>query len=345
MPMGYPIHSQFHARLRSAELDIRLFDLRRAAAHAPCGTGGIPYGVVYRIRRLCLAGRPGRSYPASILSEPAGKVPGRSDADGSLPDTSIAFHAVGLDSRLSSRAKIFSVGNGRYGGDLRHCRRTHKTDFLPNHRAIHRRKGIAQNECGMFERMNAGMKSSPYLHAGLGAALLAVVLLGAWVWVLSSEVRGVRDKASREMAAYEASVKNIQAEMTNTKPNAPGLGEFMTTIQLHVGKLWYAGKASYWELAQYELDELQETMESARTLHAVKNGVDISGVLDSVIQTQVAELSEAIKRKKQNDFVKAYDETLSACNGCHQESGHNFIQIVRPSAPPVTNQRWEPPIP
>lgn len=37
-------------------------------------------------------------------------------------------------------------------------------------------------------------------------------------------------------------------------------------------------------------------------------------------------------------FQKAYDETLSACNGCHTESGHRFIRIVRPSAPPFTNQ-------
>src|SRR5215475_11921350 len=39
-------------------------------------------------------------------------------------------------------------------------------------------------------------------------------------------------------------------------------------------------------------------------------------------------------------FQKSYDETLSACNGCHTEAGYKFIHIVRPTAPPVSNQRW-----
>lgn len=187
------------------------------------------------------------------------------------------------------------------------------------------------------------MKSSFYLHAGLTVAVIALVFLGARVRVLSSDFRTVRDRTNRELAAYETSLKNVQADVTSVKDTSPGLGEFMTTMQLHIGKLWFTGKASNWELAQYELDEMKETMESARSLHKVENGVSVSDVLDSVIQTQVAELGEAIKRKNQSEFLRAYDATLSACNGCHQETGRKFIQIVRPSAPPVTNQRWEPP--
>jgi hypothetical protein len=115
----------------------------------------------------------------------------------------------------------------------------------------------------------------------------------------------------------------------------------MTTIQLHAGKLWFAAKALNWELANYELDELKETMEAAKGRNAEKNGVKISGVLDSVLQTQVAQLADTIKRKNPAEFQKSYDETLSACNGCHTEAGFKFIHIVRPSAPPVTNQTWE----
>lgn len=35
------------------------------------------------------------------------------------------------------------------------------------------------------------------------------------------------------------------------------------------------------------------------------------------------------------------NETLSACNECHTAAGYKFIHIIRPSAPPVTNQKWE----
>ena len=82
-------------------------------------------------------------------------------------------------------------------------------------------------------------------------------------------------------------------------------------------------------------------MEAVKKLNVEKNGVKISNVMDAVLQTQIAQLEESIKRKNQTDFQKSYDETLSACNGCHTEAGYKFIQIVRPTAPPVTNQKWE----
>jgi len=142
-------------------------------------------------------------------------------------------------------------------------------------------------------------------------------------------------------AASQASLKRVETELATVKDLAPGLGEYMTTIQLHAGKLWFAAKASNWELADYELGELKETMEAAKALNAEKNGVKISGVLDAVLQTQVAQLAASIKRKSPAEFQQSYDETLSACNGCHTEAGFKFIHIVRPTAPPVTNQKWE----
>ena len=123
---------------------------------------------------------------------------------------------------------------------------------------------------------------------------------------------------------------------------APGLGEYMTTIQLHAGKLWFAAKAANWELAAYEVDEMKETMEAARGVGGEKNGVKIAAVLDSVLQTQVAALAKTIDSKSAAEFQKAYDETLSACNGCHSDAGYKFIHIVQPAAPPVANQRFQP---
>jgi hypothetical protein len=182
------------------------------------------------------------------------------------------------------------------------------------------------------------MKSTAYLPGGLIICGILIVVLFFRVLSLENRVRSVGDPSGT--AALQESLKRVQAELATAKELAPGLGEYMTTIQLHAGKLWFAGKAGNWELADYELDELKETMEAAKALNAEKGGVKISNVLDAVIQTQVAQLAEAIKHKSQAEFQKSYDETLNACNGCHTESGHKFISIVRPTAPPVTNQRW-----
>jgi hypothetical protein len=185
------------------------------------------------------------------------------------------------------------------------------------------------------------MKYAAYLWSAVTICLVLIVFLLIWINRLDSRIRSLGDPNSGGLTALQDSLKRVQADLTSAKELAPGLGEYMTTIQLHAGKLWFAAKASNWDLAAYELDELKETMEAAKALNAEKNGVKISNVLDSVLQTQVAQLAESIKRKRTGEFQKSYDETLSACNGCHTEAGYKFIHIVRPSAPPVTNQKWE----
>lgn len=77
----------------------------------------------------------------------------------------------------------------------------------------------------------------------------------------------------------------------------------MTTIQLHAGKLWFAAKVLNWELAEYELDELKETMEAAKALNAEKNGVKISNVLDSVLHSS-CRAGEVFKEQEPNRISK-----------------------------------------
>src|SRR6266576_559270 len=184
------------------------------------------------------------------------------------------------------------------------------------------------------------MKHPVYLWGVVILSIVLIITLFLRVLRLDSQVQGLSQSNPSGLAALQDSLKRTQADVASTKELAPGLGEYMTTIQLHAGKLWFAAKAANWELAQYELDELKETMEAAKALNAEKNGVKISNVLDSVLQTQVAQLAESVKRKSSGEFQKSYDETLSACNGCHTEAGYKFIHIVRPSASPVTNQKW-----
>ena len=185
------------------------------------------------------------------------------------------------------------------------------------------------------------MKHSVYLWSGLVVCAILIVILFLRVLSLEGQVRNVAGRSGGELPAIQDSIKRVQAEMKAARETAPGLGEYMTTIQLHAGKLWFAAKAANWNLAQYELDELKETMQAAKALNEEKNGVKISNVLDSVLQSQVADLDKAVKGKNPDEFQKKYDETLGACNGCHTQAGYNFIHIVRPSAPPVTNQQWQ----
>lgn len=184
------------------------------------------------------------------------------------------------------------------------------------------------------------MKQTAYLWSGIIICAVLIVALLFKVNSLETKLRLLGESNSSSISALQNSLKLAQADARTGKELAPGLGEFMTAIQLHAGKLWFATQAANWDLAKYELDELRETMEAAKGLNEEKNGIKISNVLDSVLQTQVADLEKTLESKSQTEFKKSYDETLSACNGCHTEAGYKFIHIIRPTAPPVTNQRW-----
>jgi hypothetical protein len=139
------------------------------------------------------------------------------------------------------------------------------------------------------------MKYATYLWTVVILCVILIVVLLFRVLTLERQVRRLGEPNGGGVTALKNSLKHVQADLAPAKENAPGLGEYMTTIQLHAGKLWFAAKAANWELSEYELDELKETIEAAKALNAEKNGVKISNVLDSVLQTQVAELDKAIK--------------------------------------------------
>lgn len=185
------------------------------------------------------------------------------------------------------------------------------------------------------------MKYATYLWITVILCLVLIVVLVFKVFSLDRQVRSLGAPKGGDLAALQDSLKRVQSELATVKKLTPGLGEYMIKIQLHAGKLWFAAKASNWELAAYQLHELEETMEAIKALNAEEKGVNISNVLDAVLQTQIVQLEESIERKNQPEFQKAYDETLSACNGCHMETGHKYIQIIRPTASPVTNQEWQ----
>jgi hypothetical protein len=110
------------------------------------------------------------------------------------------------------------------------------------------------------------MKYVAYLWGGVIFCAVLVIVLLLKVFSLENQVRSLREGKSPALTALQDSLPRLQADLAMVKETAPGLGEYMTTIQLHAGKLWFAAKAANWELAEYELDELKETMETARGL-------------------------------------------------------------------------------
>jgi hypothetical protein len=126
------------------------------------------------------------------------------------------------------------------------------------------------------------------------------------------------------------------------EPYAPGLGEIMTLTQMRHLKLWLAGAAKNWELADYELDELKEGFDDAIKYFPTKDHVPIGQLVTDTVVPTLSDLKSAIDARNGAKFATAFDKLTAACNACHQAASHGFIVIQRPAASPYANQSFAP---
>jgi hypothetical protein len=125
----------------------------------------------------------------------------------------------------------------------------------------------------------------------------------------------------------------------------PGLGEIMSLQQMRHGKLWFAGQATNWELAAYELDELEEGFADAAQFHPTHKSSPqpLTTAIPTYIDAPVKELRSAIEAKDAKKFEHAFDAMTAGCNGCHVATNFAFNVAVRPKVNTFANQDFAAP--
>jgi hypothetical protein len=126
------------------------------------------------------------------------------------------------------------------------------------------------------------------------------------------------------------------------KTYMPGLGEFMGRIQVDHAKLWLAGEARNWELADYELSEMKEVFSDVQDLVPRYQNIPVGDMIDAIITGTVAELEAAIAARDPGKFAVSFDKLTEACNSCHQAANRGFIVIRRPAQSNFSNQDFAP---
>jgi hypothetical protein len=121
------------------------------------------------------------------------------------------------------------------------------------------------------------------------------------------------------------------------EPCVPRLGDIMNTLQLRHLKLYFAGRAQNWELADFELHRLREGLSEAALLYS---GIPATNV--TTLATPIRSIAEAIKAKNVRKFTDALGQFTDGCNACHQTMGRKFIVIGLPTEQPFTNQVFAP---
>jgi hypothetical protein len=131
--------------------------------------------------------------------------------------------------------------------------------------------------------------------------------------------------------AQEKSAPQQPVAMPKDEANQPGLGEIMALQQMRHIKLWFAGHAGNWPLADYEIGELKEGFDDV---------VELLGgdIVAQHVGAPLATLQKAVDAKDSAAFATAFDGLSAGCNACHQTLDHPFIVIGRPTLLPYSDQ-------
>lgn len=132
----------------------------------------------------------------------------------------------------------------------------------------------------------------------------------------------------------EARIDSLEKKLADTYK--PGFGEFMSNIQMHHAKLWFAGQAQNWELADFEIHEIQESLEAVQKYQTErkesKETVILYPALDSV--------KNAIGQKNAALFKSSFVLLTNSCNNCHRTTEFGFNVVKIPDTPPLSNQSF-----
>jgi hypothetical protein len=117
----------------------------------------------------------------------------------------------------------------------------------------------------------------------------------------------------------------------------PGFGEFMSSIQIHHAKLWFAGQNQNWKLADFEINEIKEALEDLNKYCNDRPEIKSIGMINPPLDS----ITSAIQQKDPGRFKSYYILLTNTCNSCHQQTQHEFNVIRVPSTPPFSNQDFE----
>jgi len=108
-------------------------------------------------------------------------------------------------------------------------------------------------------------------------------------------------------------------------------------------KLWFAGQAANWPLADYELDELGEGFDDVVALHPTHKDSPVApkDAIPRIMTAPLAAMRDAIAKKDAAAFAQAYDGLTAACNSCHQATNFGFNVVQRPASNPYPSQAFD----
>lgn len=135
----------------------------------------------------------------------------------------------------------------------------------------------------------------------------------------------------------QAKIDQLQQQLDHAYK--PGFGEFMSSIQVHHAKLWFAGKHQNWELADFEIQEIEEALDGIQQYDQDRPESKAVSRMDG----SIVDLKKAIQLKDPEAFKQDFVQLTNTCNSCHVSTNHDYNVIKIPDQVPFTNQDFNAP--
>ena len=109
----------------------------------------------------------------------------------------------------------------------------------------------------------------------------------------------------------------------------PGMDRLMAEVGPRAHRLYYAGKAGNWRLADYFFKSLVKQLRLCATSRP-KYDDDMTSYLDE----DCAPVREAIRTRDAAAFESSYQRMIDRANHFHEVFGKPYIKWVTPASPP-----------
>ncbi|WP_086476985.1 hypothetical protein [Arenibacter amylolyticus] len=139
-----------------------------------------------------------------------------------------------------------------------------------------------------------------------------------------------------QITTLQNHIDSLEVKLANTYK--PGFGDFMGSIQTHHAKLWFAAQNHNWQLADFEVHEIEEAIEGILNFQADREETKMIGMLEPALDS----IEKAIEKKDIDLFNRSYKQLTISCNQCHLavDMGYNVVKV--PEFSPFSNQEFKP---
>ncbi len=130
-------------------------------------------------------------------------------------------------------------------------------------------------------------------------------------------------------------IDSLESKLADTYK--PGFGEFMSGIQTHHSKLWFAGQNENWKLADFEVHEIMEAIEDIQKFQTERKESQMIGMINPALDS----INNAIQQKNPALFKSSYTLLTYTCNNCHRAADFEFNVVKIPDTQPFSNQDFK----